>query len=136
MEIQEIIAMFYYNDQNSEVQRLKINGYKAIVEINAKEMWMELKFEISLIHLFCIHWPYQRPKISLDCVDHVNIKNWGRIMSFIDVVNDLVIEYNTSTILTYDIIYDYTTHFSKMSCVDNAINTKSKFERTYQQLDI
>jgi len=48
----------------------------------------------------------------------------------------LVIEYNTSSILIYDIIYDYTTLFSKTSCVDNVINTKPRFRRIYQQLDL
>ena len=48
----------------------------------------------------------------------------------------MVIEYNTSSILIYDIIYDYTTLFSKTSCVDNVINTKPRFRRIYQQLDL
>ena len=51
-EIQEIIAISYYNDQNFEAWTLKIDGYKATIEINAKEMWMELELEMSLIHLF------------------------------------------------------------------------------------
>ena len=43
MEIQEIIAISYYNDRNSEAWTLKINGYKATIKINAKEIWMELE---------------------------------------------------------------------------------------------
>lgn len=43
MEIQEKIAMSYYNNQNSEAWVLKHNGYKVTIEIYAKEMWMELE---------------------------------------------------------------------------------------------
>jgi len=136
MEIQEIIAMSYFNNQKSETWMLKFNESKVIVEIDAKEMWMELESKMSLVHLFHMLWPYHKPKISLNYVDHVNIKYWGQIISFTNVVNDLVVGYNTSSILIYDIIYDYTTHFSKTSCVDNVINTKPRFGRTYQQLDL
>ena len=51
-EIQEIIAIYYYNDQNSKAWILKIDGYKATVEINAKEMWLESESEMSLVHFF------------------------------------------------------------------------------------
>jgi len=80
MKIQKIIAMSYFNDRNSEAWTLRLNGYKVTIEINAKEMWMESELEMSLIHLLRVHWPYQRPKISLNYVDHVNIKYWERIM--------------------------------------------------------
>ena len=66
MEIQEKITMSYYNNRNSEAWVLKHNGYKVTIEIDAKDMCMELESKISLIHLFHIHWPYQRPKISLN----------------------------------------------------------------------
>lgn len=89
-----------------------------------------------LNHLFRIRWPYQRPKISLNCVDHVNIKYWGWIISLIDVVNDSVIQYNTSKIPNHDIIYDYTSIFSKTCCIDNAINTKLRFKRTLKWLNL
>ena len=52
MEIQEKIAMSYYNNQNSEAWVLKHNGYEVTIEIDIKEMWMELKSKMSLIHLF------------------------------------------------------------------------------------
>ena len=77
MEIQEIIAMYYFNNRKSETWMLKFNGPKVIVEIDAKEMWMELELEMSVVHLFCMIWPYHRPNISLNCVDHVNVKYWG-----------------------------------------------------------
>lgn len=76
MEIPEIIVMSYFNNQKSKTWMLKFNGRKVIIEINAKEMWMELELEMSLVHLFRMLWPYHRPKISLNCVDHVNIKYW------------------------------------------------------------
>jgi len=56
---------------------LKFYGPKVIVEIHAKETWMELESEMSLVHSFHMLWPYHRPKISLNCVDHVNVKYWG-----------------------------------------------------------
>jgi len=76
MEIQEIITMPYFNNRKSKAWMLKFNGFREIIEIDSKEMWMESKLEMSLIHLFRVHWPYHRPKISINCVDHVNIKYW------------------------------------------------------------
>lgn len=136
IEIQEIIAIPYYNDLKFEVWMLKFNGSKVTIEIEAKEMCMELKSEMSLIHLFHVHWLYQRPKFLLNYVDHVNIRHWGWIILLTDVVDDLVIEYNTFIIMNHDIIYDYISLFSKTCCVDNVINTKLIFERMLQQLDL
>ena len=42
MEIQEIIAISYYNDRNSKAWTLRLDEYKATIKINAKEMWMQL----------------------------------------------------------------------------------------------
>jgi len=73
MEIQEIIAMSYFNNRKSETWMLKFYESKVIVEIDAKEMWMELESEMSLVHLFHMLLPYHKPKISLNYVDHVNV---------------------------------------------------------------
>ena len=121
-KIQEIIAISYYNNWKFEAWILKIDVYKAIIEINTKEMWMESELEMSLVHLFWIHWPYHKPKISPNCVDHVNIKYLGRIISFIEVGDDSVIQYNTSIVLDHDIVYDYTSLFNKTCSIDNPIN--------------
>ena len=40
-EIQEIIAMSYYNNQNSKAWTLKIDGYKATIKINTKKILMK-----------------------------------------------------------------------------------------------
>jgi len=82
---------------------------------------------MSLVHLFHVHWPYHKPKIFLNYVDYVNVKYWGRIISFIDVVNNYVIQYNTSTVLDHDIVYDYTSLFSKTCSIYNPIHTKLRF---------
>ena len=47
MEIQEKIAISYYNGRNSKVWLLRFNGYRVTIEIDAKEMWMELELEMS-----------------------------------------------------------------------------------------
>ena len=43
IEIQNKIAMSYYNDQNFEAWVLRLNWYKVTIEIDIKEMWMELE---------------------------------------------------------------------------------------------
>jgi len=131
-EIQEIIAMSYYNNQTSEAWTLKIDGYKATIKINAKEIWMESESKMSFVYLFQIHWCYHKPKILLNCVDHSNIKYCERIISFIDVVNDFVIQYNASRIMDHDIVYDFTLLFTKTCSIDNPINTKPRFQRIFQ----
>lgn len=95
-------------------------------------MWMKLEYEMSLIYLFHIHLPYQRSKILSNYVDHVNIKYWERIISFTNVFNDLVIKYNTSTIMNNDIIYHYTSFFIETCCADNILNVRPKLENTVQ----
>lgn len=58
MEIQEIMVMVYFNDQKSEAWMLRFNEFKVTIEIETKEIWRKLEYEMSLIHLFCIHWSY------------------------------------------------------------------------------
>lgn len=51
-EIQEIIAMKYYENQTSNVWSFKINDLKALIEVEVQEMWMEHEFEMGLLHIF------------------------------------------------------------------------------------
>jgi len=42
----------YYENQTSNAWTLRVNGSKALIKIEAQEIWMEQDFEIGLTHIF------------------------------------------------------------------------------------
>lgn len=50
-------------------------------------------------------------------------------MSFTDIVNGLIIKYNTSTITNNDIIYDYGSLFNKTYYANSLSNMTLRFEK-------
>jgi len=65
----------------------------------------------------------------------MNLRCYGRSLSITEVINDLVLEYNTHSILHNEIIYDYSSLFSKNDCVSNPTNVKPRFQRTTECLN-
>lgn len=97
---------------------------------------MEPDSEMSLIQLFHIHWPYDKDKILLNCVEHMTLKYMGKSLSLTDVVSDLMMEYNTISLTHDEIIYKYNSLFSKYCCANNSSNVKSRFEITIKNLKL
>jgi len=91
---------------------------------------------MSLIQLFCIHWPYDKAKILLNCVEHMTLKYMGKYLSLTDVVSDLMMEYSTILLTHDEIIYSYSSLFSKYCCENNPSNVKARFERMIKHLEL
>lgn len=79
---------------------------------------------------------YEKPKILLNYVEHTSIKYLERFISLTNVVSELIIKYNTFTVINDKIIYDYSSFFSKTCCMDNIFNMKPRLEKTLQQLKL
>jgi len=62
----------------------------------------------------------------------MNLRCYGRSFSITGVINDLVLEYNTHSILHNEIIYDYSSLFSKTCYVNNPTNVKPRFQRNFE----
>jgi len=119
--------MNFYEQQRMNAWYFKINGLQATIKIEAKDMWMEVESLTNWIHLFRSHWPYKKSKILLNCVDHLTLRYYGRPISLTKVIDDLVLEYNTHSILHSKIVYDYSSLFSKNYYANNLINVKQRF---------
>jgi len=59
---------------------------------------------MNWIHLFRLHWPYEKPRILLNYVDHMTLRCHGRSFSLTEVINDLVLDYNT---IQFNIVKSY-----------------------------
>jgi len=64
----------------------------------------------------------------------MTLQCYGRSISITEVINDLIFEYNTHSILHNKIIYDYSSLFSKNYCINNPTNVKPRFEITIKCL--
>lgn len=109
-----------------------MNNIKVTIELQAKDIWMKTESLTNWIHLFCLRWPYERPRILLNYVDHMTLQCCGRLISITEVINDLVLDNNTYLILHNKIIYDYSSLFSKNYYVNNTINVKPRFQMTLE----
>lgn len=89
---------------------------------------MEQESKINSLHLFHLHWTYEKLKILLNCVDHVNFKFMEYSISRTEFIYDKVMIYILPSISNDETIYDYSSFFSKTCYVDNPMNMKARFK--------
>jgi len=95
---------------------------------------MEQEYEMSLIQLFHMHWPYDKPKFMIDYVEDVHIKFIGYPLILTAVISYHALSYFAPYFLKDEVVYAYSLLFSNSCCLNNPLNVKTWFEWINQRL--
>jgi len=123
-ELQIEIAKKFFETCTSNAWEINISGLKVAIEIKTQEMWMEQESKMSLIQWFHLHWPSDKAKIVIDCVEDVNLKFMGYPLIFTSVISNQVFSYFALYFLNDELIYIYSALFSNSYCLNNPLNVK------------
>lgn len=104
-----------------------MNYLKGLIEIKAQEIWMEHDSEMGLLHLFRIHWPYNKPRVLLNCVNYVNFKVIGHTIFKIEVIYEDTLSYLLPSFKNDELIVDHSLLFSKTYCPNNPFGMRGRF---------
>lgn len=86
---------------------------------------MEQDYEMGLIHLFCIHYPYKKPKILLNYVNCIRFI--GHTISYIEVIHEDTMNYLLPSFTNNELILDYSSLYSNTYYPNNLDNARESF---------
>lgn len=124
-ELQVKITKKFFEAHMSNAQEIKISDLKVPIEIKAQEMWIEHEYEMSLVQLFHLHQPNNKPKIMLDCVEFVHFKFMDYPIISTSTIFNQVLVYLALHLPNDEIVYDYSSLFSNSYCPNNPTNQKA-----------
>jgi len=89
---------------------------------------MEQQFEMSSLQWSHLHWPYDKLKIVIDCIEDLHIKYIGHSFILTLIILDQVLSYLMSLFSKDEIVYNYNSLSSNSFCVNNPLNVNVRFE--------
>jgi len=82
---------------------------------------MEQDSKMVLVHIFRIHWPYNKPKILLNYVNHVTFRFIEYTISQIEVIHEDTMNYLLSSLANDELILDYSSLFRKKHTIQTIL---------------
>ena len=128
IEIQQKIALTFYNIRESYGWDVKVNGYQVTVYINAFELWCSPNSEYDLMTYFYLLWPIEKPKIIVDCTHIMNFKYREQIISITQTVTSKHLDYCVPEIYHNQVILDFSFLFSSTHCTFNSDVVRTRFK--------
>jgi len=129
IEIQQKIALTFYNTRESYGWDVKINGYQVTVYINAFELWYSPNSEYDLMTYFCLLWPIKKPKIIVDCTHNMTFKYHEQITAITQTITSEHLDYCVPEICHNQVILDFSFLFSSTHCAFTSDAIRIRFER-------
>jgi len=119
IEIQQKIALTFYDKRQSYCWDVKVNRYKATIYIRVLELSCSPNLEFNLMIYFCLLWPMDKPKLIVDCNQNMTFKYQEQVISTTQIIKSEHLDYCILKIYHNQVVLDYSFFFNSMNCIFN-----------------
>lgn len=128
VEIQQKMALTFYNTCQSYDWDVKVNRYKAIICIRAFELWCSLNSKFDLMIYFYLLWPIEKLKIIIDYTHNMTFKYQEQVISITQIIKSEHLDYCVLKIYHNQVVLDYNFLFNSTNCASNPSAIQTQFE--------